>query len=171
MRSTDAPSGLTYHHNGDYSGAVRVEIPMGRRAGTSYGVSSVDYNEQTTTVDIPFEDMRHLVLASIRKRMIMHLEEADDATLEKFLFTAPLDAAPPKDSGACTHPSWDQVPFTLEGDVRALARRCASCGEPLPSVLAAEPEMCGKNTNPGSVHGMPCALPEGHDGDEPCAGP
>lgn len=83
MRTT-APSGLTYHHNGDFSGRVRVEIPMGHRSGDDFGVSSIDNNERTVTVDVPFEDMKHLVLAYLRSETIGRLEQADDAALEKF---------------------------------------------------------------------------------------
>lgn len=81
-----APSGLIYDHNADFSGGVQVELPMGRRAGTHHGVRTINATDQTVEVVIPFEDMRHLVLASMRHRMLLHLEEADDDTLEKLFF-------------------------------------------------------------------------------------
>lgn len=84
MHSTTAPSGLTYHHNGSFSGAVQVAVPMGRRAGEDHGVGSIDNNERDVEVFIPFADMKHLVLAYLRSEAIGFLEQADDAALENF---------------------------------------------------------------------------------------
>lgn len=83
MHSFNAPSGLTYHHNGDCSGGVRVEIPMGRRAAQDYGVPAIDNNARTVTVDIPFKDIRALYLNHLRNRRISMLENADDDALEE----------------------------------------------------------------------------------------
>ena len=91
MHSTQGPSGLCYAHNGDFSGDVKVTIPM-RRPGETYswGTSSdieVEINERdkTVTVDIPFEDIRALYLAYLRRNMISRVEQASDTELEAHL--------------------------------------------------------------------------------------
>lgn len=89
MHSTQGPSGLYYHHNGDYSGDVKVTIPMMRRELYTWGSGTVqveiDEPRQQVTVDIPFEDMRHLVLSHYRSLMTGRLENADDKELERLL--------------------------------------------------------------------------------------
>ena len=111
-----APSGLFYHPVVDFSGSVRVELPMGRRAGTDYGVSSIDADAQTVVVDIPFEDMRHLVLACLRSRMMLHLEEADDDALEKFFFpmAGTVQAEEPEICGQNAYPGFANPPCPLD---------------------------------------------------------
>lgn len=96
MHSTEAPSGQTYHHNGDFSGVVMADIPV--RHQTRYPekdhtrASCVIENEFTThpyvEVEIPFEDVKYLVLAYLRSKAVSFLEQADDETLEKF-FSGP----------------------------------------------------------------------------------
>lgn len=91
MRSYDAPSGLSYHHNGDYSGDVKIAVPM-RRPGKTYSwgqtsdiVVEIDDRDQAVIVDIPFEDMKHLVLDYYRSELISRLERGDEV-LERLLF-------------------------------------------------------------------------------------
>ena len=111
-----APSGLIYDHNADFSGGVRVELPMGQHAGTHHGVRTINATDQTVEVVIPFTDMRHLVLASLRSRMMLHLEEADDDTLEKFFF--PWADAPkvdePEACGKNAYPGFANPPCPLD---------------------------------------------------------
>lgn len=77
MHSYDSSSGLTYFHNGDYSGNVKVNNVS--TAPNREGWSSL------TDVEIPFEDMKALVLSYYRSRLIRVLED-DDEALERFLF-------------------------------------------------------------------------------------
>ncbi len=77
MYMTQGPSGRSYHHNGDFSGDILctdVSVDTGGIGGWM----------KTGDVKIPFEDMMHLVLAHFRSKAIGFLEQADDATLEKF---------------------------------------------------------------------------------------
>lgn len=100
MRSYDAPSGLIYHHNGDYSGDVKIAVPMCRPGETySWGQASdkvveIDEHDQAVIVDIPFEDMKRLVLNYYRSELISRLEQSDEV-LEQFLFgyTSPKERA------------------------------------------------------------------------------
>lgn len=94
MHSTRAPSGwLTYHHNGDFSGTVKFEVPVspdhsytgdGDRIMASRPYRQSCTQREVVEVEIPFEDMKHLVLESLRREAISKLEQSDDATLEKF---------------------------------------------------------------------------------------
>lgn len=59
--------GTTFIHNGDYSGTVTVQRPGRPEA------------------NIPFADLRQLVLGYLRGRMIAGLEDASDDTLEAML--------------------------------------------------------------------------------------
>lgn len=172
---TKAPSGLTYSHAADFSGGVSVWVPMGRHVGTSHGVSSIDLNDQQAHVLIPFEDMRHLVLASLRGRMLLHLEEADDDTLEKFFFSSVTDAPAVGDAviswGSLRHIdrlSEDGMRLTDGVWIRAaqlspVDRRVWRLS-PAWEVAVEEPEMCGKNATPGFAN-PPCPLDADHDGD------
>jgi hypothetical protein len=78
MHTTTGPSGRVYHHNGDFSGNVLAE---------SVSVDTGDLEGWKTCgdVEIPFADMRHLVLQRYRSRLILLLEEADDDRLEMLL--------------------------------------------------------------------------------------
>jgi hypothetical protein len=75
MYSTQGPSGRYYHHNSDFSGDVHTTVVLGE-TGTDETVMA--------NVEIPFKDMLHLVLAHFRSKAVSFLEQADDATLEKF---------------------------------------------------------------------------------------
>jgi hypothetical protein len=74
--TTQGALGTVFHHNGDYSGDVTV-IPVSfpeRRDGPDGAISF--------SVDIPFEDLRQLVLGYLRDRRIEHLEQISDDELE-----------------------------------------------------------------------------------------
>lgn len=75
MDTTQGPSGELYRHNGDFSGDVLTTVVVGD--AFTEGAEQVE-------VRIPFEDMLHLVLTHFRSKAISFLEQADDATLEKF---------------------------------------------------------------------------------------
>lgn len=89
MHSTTGPSGLTYHHNGDYSGDVKVTIPLERHKTRPWGTTTtkfdIDERIRQVTVDIPFEDMRWLVLRYLQSKLISRLEDANDDELEQLL--------------------------------------------------------------------------------------
>lgn len=87
--TTEAPSGLTYHYNDDFSGGVHVTLPMGRTMGytneTDHGVISIDASSHKALVEIPFADLRHLVLQGARDHLVSEINKADDATLVRLL--------------------------------------------------------------------------------------
>jgi len=56
------PSGAIYHHNGDFSGDVEVEV---------------EHTHQGGLVSIPFEDMKALVFEYLRQQIIARVEDAD----------------------------------------------------------------------------------------------
>lgn len=68
---TQLPSGREAYHNGDYSGKVRFEVPM-RDTG-----SYADTGGEVAMFEVPFDDLKHLVLDWFRQRMIRGLESAD----------------------------------------------------------------------------------------------
>ena len=68
--TTKAAGGTTFIHNGDYSGFVRIVSASG---------------ERHPEVEIPFADLRELVLGYLRLRMIAGLEDMSDDTLEQVL--------------------------------------------------------------------------------------
>ncbi len=111
-----ASSGLIYDHTADFTGGVRVELPMGQHVGTHHGVRTINATNQTVEVVIPFEDMRHLVLASMRSRMMLHLQEADDDTLEKFFFSgvSALEIEEPEMCGKNATPGFANPPCPLD---------------------------------------------------------
>lgn len=74
MHSFEAPSYITYHHNGDFSGSVVVTPPD----TLSFGLIT-----EGGGIEIPFEDIRALYLESLRRRKITQLEQADFDELEK----------------------------------------------------------------------------------------
>jgi len=94
MQDTEGPSGLHYFHNGDFSGSVKVEIPVlpdehwsgnGDRASVSEPYPQVVTQRRVVEVEIPFADLKHLVLQYQRRRLVSMLEDADDAEMMLFL--------------------------------------------------------------------------------------
>jgi hypothetical protein len=90
MHSTSAPSGQTYHHNGDYSGPVKMFLPVREqlhypgeiaRAGTPEKVPGAE--GVFVEVEIPFEDMKALVMDHFRSVLISRLEDADTEAMER----------------------------------------------------------------------------------------
>ena len=69
MHSFNAPSGRTYHHNGDFSGAVKFDAQVEMMSPTSAGLA---------WVEVPFEDLRALVAEYARRERISRLEEMSD---------------------------------------------------------------------------------------------
>jgi hypothetical protein len=67
MHSFEAPSGTTYHHNGDFSGNIVMD-GEDRLGGD---------------IEIPFEDIRALYLESLRRSKISALEQASADFLEE----------------------------------------------------------------------------------------
>jgi hypothetical protein len=72
--TTEAAGGTVFIHNGGYDGDVRVVSQNG-------GV----LEDGRFEVDIPFTDLRSLVLDYLRQRMISGLESMNDDTLEQVL--------------------------------------------------------------------------------------
>jgi hypothetical protein len=68
MHSFDAPSGATYHHNGDFSGNVEFTVTAMDRVN---GVKAV-----------PFADLKALVAQHVRNVRIEAIENGDDYSLD-----------------------------------------------------------------------------------------
>jgi hypothetical protein len=77
MHSFNAPSGVTYHHNGDFSGSVILTEEEIMQFGLDGGGSGVGNG-----VYIPFEDIRALYLEYLRRSKISALEQASYDFLE-----------------------------------------------------------------------------------------
>jgi hypothetical protein len=67
--TTITDGGTTFTHNGDYSGDVRITAPS---AGRPY-------------IEVPFADLRQLVLWYLRDKAIERLENAEGGELEALL--------------------------------------------------------------------------------------
>lgn len=86
MHSTDGHTdGITFHHNGDYSGEIVIQIddeakwkykegPTVVRNDHNFGLNRVGY----WTIKIPFEDLKLLVSDWVRSNKISKLEQAKD---------------------------------------------------------------------------------------------
>ena len=72
--TTEAAGGTVFVHNGDYSGPVRIRARKGDVL-----------DDGRFELEIPFTDLRALVLDYLRQRMISGLESASDDTLEQVL--------------------------------------------------------------------------------------
>lgn len=76
MHSFDAPSGTTFHHNGDFSGNVYFDKP---------------------TIDgqigfaIPFADVKALVAKHVRDERIRRVENGDDYSVAKVVALEMMD--------------------------------------------------------------------------------
>lgn len=69
MHSSEAPSGLTYHHNSDFSGNVFVDGDE---------VSEFGMETEDGGIGIPAQDILFLAAQIIRMKKIQALEQASD---------------------------------------------------------------------------------------------
>ncbi len=74
------PSGRSYQLAHDFTGNVKAE-------SVSVDTGNPEGWQTVGDVEIPFEDMKHIVLQYLRAQAVHVLEKADDATLEKFFTT------------------------------------------------------------------------------------
>ena len=75
MHTTQASQGTVFHHNGDYSGSVKIQVPEEPAKHT--------FGSQTCWVtEVPFEDIRELVLDYLRSKLIARLESVEGDELE-----------------------------------------------------------------------------------------
>jgi hypothetical protein len=72
--TTEAEGGTVFIHNGDYSGDIRVISRKGEQL-----------DDGRFEVEVPFTDLRAIVLGYLRDRMISDLENASGDTLEAML--------------------------------------------------------------------------------------
>jgi hypothetical protein len=72
--TTETAGGTVFIHNGDYSGEVRVLARKGEVL-----------EDGRFEIEVPFTDLRALVLDHLRQRMISGLESMNDDTLEQVL--------------------------------------------------------------------------------------
>ena len=78
MHSKDFGNGITIHHNGDYSGDVKIDVPRGKT--NTFATPTNQFVE----VEIPFEVLRSLVLDYLRSKTISNLESMTDYDLEEW---------------------------------------------------------------------------------------
>lgn len=71
MHSFDAPSGATYHHNGDFSGFILVTV------SPSSVNSTWNHNNEMIEVELPFEDLKALVAKHVRNEKIHRIESGE----------------------------------------------------------------------------------------------
>ena len=72
--TTETAGGTVFIHNGDYSGPVQIRARKGEVL-----------EDGRFELEVPFTDLRALVLDYLRQRMISGLESASDDTLEAML--------------------------------------------------------------------------------------
>jgi len=72
--TTETAGGTVFIHNGDYSGPVQIRARKGEVL-----------EDGRFELEVPFADMRALVLGYLRQRMIAGIEDASDDTLEAML--------------------------------------------------------------------------------------
>lgn len=75
MHTTEVDGGITFVHNGDYSGDVRVKIPA------ETALVELHHGSDRIEVRIPFAAMEELVAEKYRSLMIEHLEQAEIAEI------------------------------------------------------------------------------------------
>jgi hypothetical protein len=101
MHSTKGPSGQWYAHNGDFSGEVKVSLPV--RPQGDYGLNYPCASEphqiagqqgHFVEVEIPFADIRALYLRYLTSKQISRLEQASDDEREQMLLGIPEPASP-----------------------------------------------------------------------------
>jgi hypothetical protein len=79
MHTTEGPQGTVFHHNGDYSGEVKVTVTAEPARGTD--VNHVPH----WTAEVPFADLEALVLGKYRNYAITMLESAEGPALARVL--------------------------------------------------------------------------------------
>lgn len=77
MHSKQFDGEITIHHNGDYSGDVKINVPKHR-------VEEFNAPNSVYEIEIPFEVLRSLVLDYIRNRTISNFESMTDDDLEEW---------------------------------------------------------------------------------------
>jgi hypothetical protein len=92
MHSTQGPSGQWYAHNGDFSGEVKITIPIRDQGPYPQSHTTASGPHQIAgeqgifvQVEIPFEDIRALYLSHLRSQRIYRLEQSTDEELEQML--------------------------------------------------------------------------------------
>jgi hypothetical protein len=86
MHTTKGPGGTVFHHNGDYSGDVVIQFDAPTESGKGSYMQSPDGDLVNWRIEVPFADVRALVLGYLRDKRISELEDAGDGELEKLLF-------------------------------------------------------------------------------------
>lgn len=74
MHAFDSPTtqGVTYFHNGDFSGNVKILVPTDM--ADVEPVENTDFIE----IEVPFEDLKALVARYVRRRKIADFEREED---------------------------------------------------------------------------------------------
>jgi hypothetical protein len=70
MHSSETPSGRRYHHNGDFSGEIWINLAANEFAGEIYADAPGG-----AIAKIPLEDLREIVRAADLQRRLDRLEE------------------------------------------------------------------------------------------------
>jgi hypothetical protein len=85
MHTTHGPEGTVFNHNGDYSGDVVIKIDAPTDSDKGGYMQSPDGQLVQWRIEVPFADIRSLVLGYLRDERIARLEDADDDELEELL--------------------------------------------------------------------------------------
>jgi hypothetical protein len=70
--TTTTDAGITFHHNGDYSGDVSLRLSEDQVEQGQFK------NETYYEIEIPFDAMKELVANYVRSEKISKLEQAED---------------------------------------------------------------------------------------------
>jgi hypothetical protein len=73
MHNFDAPSGTTFHHNGDFSGDVTFIAKI---------LETEDYDSDTGVISVSFDDLKALVAKHVRDAKIYAIEIGDHYSIE-----------------------------------------------------------------------------------------
>lgn len=72
------------HHNGDYSGNVKVVLPN-KIADTTLAHGAGPNGEGMAEVHIPFEALKALIMQYVRSEMVSQIEQATNSELIQFM--------------------------------------------------------------------------------------
>jgi hypothetical protein len=86
MHTTKGPEGTVFNHNGDYSGDVVIKIDAATGSDKGSYTQSPDGEMVQWRIEVPFADVRALVLGYLRDKRIGELEDVGDDELEGLLF-------------------------------------------------------------------------------------
>jgi len=81
---------VTIHHNGDYSGNVKINVPtrVGQPSVHNYSAGGEDYHD--AELSVPYEALEALVLAKWQSDIVSDIEEMEDFDAPKMLLVGSI---------------------------------------------------------------------------------